>query len=239
MNKSKAESFEIPGETKEKWQKIIEISAAIIGVPAGLIMQVIEEDISVFLSSKTENNPYKPGDREHLIGSGLYCETVISTKQMLLVPHAPSDEKWKDNPDIKLNMISYLGFPINMPDGEPFGTICVLDNRENHYSQTYISLIENFREIIEKDIELLWMNHTLGETNKQLSDYITEIQTLRGIIPICSKCKKVRDDKGYWNQLEEYMEEHSQASFSHGLCEECAEELYGNEEWFKNSQNKE
>ncbi len=66
----------------------------------------------------------------------------------------------------------------------------------------------------------------------QLQDAMNEIKMLKGIIPICSKCKKIRDDKGYWNHLESYLEKYSDASFSHGMCPECSEELYGNEDWY-------
>ena len=66
-----------------------------------------------------------------------------------------------------------------------------------------------------------------------MSDSIQlEIETLRGIIPICSKCKKVRDDKGYWNQIESYIEKHSEAFFSHGICPECLDNLYGDKDWY-------
>ena len=60
-----------------KWQKLIDLAAQIIGIPAGLIMRITGDDIEVFVSSRTEGNPYKPGDSEHLLGSGLYCERVI------------------------------------------------------------------------------------------------------------------------------------------------------------------
>jgi len=60
----------------------------------------------------------------------------------------------------------------------------------------------------------------------ELRDALTEVVTLRGIIPICASCKKVRDDKGYWNQIESYIREHSEADFSHGICPECAKKLY-------------
>ena len=60
----------------------------------------------------------------------------------------------------------------------------------------------------------------------KLQDALNKIKTLRGIIPICASCKKIRDDKGYWNQLESYIREHSEANFSHGICPECAERLY-------------
>jgi len=48
----------------------------------------------------------------------------------------------------------------------------------------------------------------------------------RGLLPICASCKRVRDDKGYWNQLEAYVRDHSEAEFSHGICPDCAEKLY-------------
>ncbi len=60
-----------------------------------------------------------------------------------------------------------------------------------------------------------------------------ELKTLAGLLPICASCKKIRDDKGYWNQIESYISTHSDAKFSHGLCPECSEKLYGTEDWFK------
>ena len=53
-----------------------------------------------------------------------------------------------------------------------------------------------------------------------------ELKSLRGILPICASCKKIRDDKGYWNQIEAYISQHSEADFSHGICPECARKLY-------------
>lgn len=61
----------------------------------------------------------------------------------------------------------------------------------------------------------------LTELNDELNKSLEEIKTLRGIIPICSFCKKIRDDKGLWNQLESYLHSHSHAEFSHGACPEC------------------
>lgn len=60
----------------------------------------------------------------------------------------------------------------------------------------------------------------------ELSAALNEIKTLRGILPICSHCKKIRDDTGAWNQIEHYMTEHSEVEFSHGICQGCAEKLY-------------
>lgn len=62
--------------------------------------------------------------------------------------------------------------------------------------------------------------------NIKLQDALLKIKTLSGLIPICAGCKKIRDDKGYWNQLEEYLEKHSDASFSHGLCPDCFHKFF-------------
>jgi PAS domain S-box-containing protein len=61
---------------------------------------------------------------------------------------------------------------------------------------------------------------------KDLQDALAEVKTLRGILPICMNCKKIRDDEGAWTQLELYIKEHTGADFSHGMCEQCAEKLY-------------
>jgi len=63
--------------------------------------------------------------------------------------------------------------------------------------------------------------------SKEITEHLKkEIKTLRGIIPICSSCKNVRDDKGYWQQVEAYIRDRSEADFSHGICPECMEKLY-------------
>ena len=66
----------------------------------------------------------------------------------------------------------------------------------------------------------------LNERN-ELQKALSEIKTLSGLLPICASCKKIRDDKGYWNQIELYIRDHTEAEFSHSLCPNCAEKLYG------------
>jgi PAS domain S-box-containing protein len=61
---------------------------------------------------------------------------------------------------------------------------------------------------------------------KKLQDALDKIKVLKGIIPICASCKKIRDDRGYWSQIESYIKEHSEADFSHGICPDCAKKLY-------------
>jgi HAMP domain-containing protein len=66
----------------------------------------------------------------------------------------------------------------------------------------------------------------------QLKEALSKIKTLSGFLPICAHCKKIRDDKGYWNEIESYIHDHSDAEFSHGMCPECSDQLYGDEDWY-------
>ncbi len=141
----------VPEAFERKWQEIVTLAARIIGVPAGLIMRLHESEIEVFSSSESDGNPYRHGDREHL-GLGLYCETVVGKRSELLVPHALEDPAWEHNPDVALSMYSYLGVPIRWPDGEVFGTFCVLDRERNEYGRDQRQLVRRLAEIVEHDL---------------------------------------------------------------------------------------
>jgi len=74
---------------------------------------------------------------------------------------------------------------------------------------------------------------------RQLQDALDQVKTLRGFIPICANCKKIRDDKGYWNEVEKYVTEHSDAQFSHGMCPDCLQKLYPDFVTIKNEKSSE
>ncbi len=66
----------------------------------------------------------------------------------------------------------------------------------------------------------------------KLQDALENIKTLKGLLPICSTCKKIRDDKGYWNEVDTYIEEHTDVNFSHSMCTICSDKEYGNQDWY-------
>lgn len=78
-----------------------------------------------------------------------------------------------------------------------------------------LQIDQRHRAEAEKDALILRLRKTLNE-----------VKTLQGIIPICASCKKIRDDQGYWHQVESYVSTHSNALFSHGICPQCADKLY-------------
>jgi len=166
----------IPKDIIHKWQKFANLLAEFIQIPAALIMKLNPPYIEVFTSSKTNENPYKVGEKEYFDKSGLYCEHVIKTRNKLLVSNAIKEEYWNKNPDIKLGMISYLGFPLFWPDGEAFGTICVLDLKENHYNENQNSLLEEFKHIIETHLSLLYEN---CKRDNIIKDYMESEEMLR------------------------------------------------------------
>ena len=64
------------------------------------------------------------------------------------------------------------------------------------------------------------------ELVRELREALAEVKTLSGLLPICASCKNVRDDKGYWTQIEQYIQEATDAQFSHGICPDCMNKLY-------------
>ncbi|MBC8440771.1 MAG: PAS domain S-box protein [Deltaproteobacteria bacterium] len=86
--------------------------------------------------------------------------------------------------------------------------------------------------VISDITELKLREKDREELVEKLQKALENIKTLRGLIPICSSCKKIRDDQGYWNILESYIQKNSDAQFSHSICPGCSEKLYGNEDWY-------
>src|SRR5215468_11335816 len=166
--------IQVPSEIVQKWQEIVDLLAEIMHVPSALIMEVEPPNIKVFVSSESKGNRYEPGETACL-NTGLYCETVMKTRQSLLVPDALRDVDWKSNPDIKLGMISYLGFPVSWPDGQIFGTICVLDRKENSYSELYRKFVLQCRDVLETDLRAL--ARLSGELTRSEA-YLEEAQRL-------------------------------------------------------------
>ena len=177
-------TIQVPAQIVEKWQEIIDLLAAVLHVPSALIMKVEPPNIRVFVRSELEGNPYERDERACL-NTGLYCETVMKTRQLLLVPDALTDQEWNANPDIKLGMISYMGVPVAWPNGDIFGTICVLDGKPNEYSGLYKKLLFQCRDVLQADLKSLQASAELElkvlERTAELRRsevYLTEAQRL-------------------------------------------------------------
>lgn len=207
----------IPEGILEKWQKVVDIMAEILAVPSAIVTRVHPPEIEVLRSAQLPENPYKSGDKVEMASH--YCEAVVSRNRKLQVSYAPEDPLWHSAPEIDYGMYSYLGYPLCWPDGYVFGTICVLDKKKNTFGSRYEKVLTEFKDLIEAHLSLL-------EVNEQLRTALAEVKVLRGMLPICSICKKIRDDKGYWEKIENYIQQHSEAEFSHSLCPDCVKKYY-------------
>lgn len=109
---------------------------------------------------------------------------------------------------IVATILTVIGFHLSPPGGELWK---VLTNRA-------LALIAVWLVAV-----LSVQRRTLHEENEKA---LREVKILSGFLPICASCKKIRDDKGYWNQIESYIRDHSEAEFSHGICPDCSKKLY-------------
>ena len=190
-------------------------TAKIIGVPAGLITRVDDKEIEIILSSETDGNPYPAAFRSHYPDSGWYCEHTLKSKGLNLIPNALQDSRWKDNAAaVDLHMLSYLGMPINLPDGKQFGTVCFIDNKQNAHNDLHIRLVEQIKRMIELSLCIILAQGEIDRRDRLLDD-------LSKIYPICSYCKKIREETGKWVPVEQYINSLSGAMPSHGICPDC------------------
>lgn len=171
------DSVDVPDSLRQRWQAALTLLGELLNVPAPLVMRVHAHDIEVFATGQREGNVYEEGERAHL-DTGLYCETVMGTRSELLVPDARSDAIWDHNPDIKLGMVSYLGLPLEWPSGHVFGTICVLDRKEHHYSELHRRVLSQFRDLIQSDLALVFENHLLRQEIEERQAVETELRAM-------------------------------------------------------------
>ena len=206
-------------EVLKEWQSLLDDAAGILDVPAGLITRVDRKTIEVLLSSQTEGNPYPAGFTSQYPDSGWFCEYTLKSRDLNLIPNALKDPIWKDNPAaVELHTISYVGVPIERPDGGQFGTVCFLDNKENAQNDLHISLIYHVKRMIELFLRVIFDKEEIDHRDRLLNG-------LSKIYPICSYCKKIREEKGNWVPIEKYVKDVSGADASHGVCPQCYEKV--------------
>jgi c-di-GMP phosphodiesterase len=200
-----------------EWQNLLNEMAEILGVPAGLITRVDGKEIEILLSSETEGNPYPVACTSQYPDSGWYCEHTLKSRELNLIPNALQDSHWKDNSAaVELHMVSYLGMPIERPDGGQFGTVCFLDNKQNAHNDIHIRMVKQIKRMIELTLRIVLANEEISYRDRLLDD-------LSKIYPICSYCKKVREQTGKWVSVEKYVSDISGAKPSHGICPQCYE----------------
>lgn len=204
-------------DVMQEWQRLLDETADILEVPAGLITRVDRKEIEILLSSKTEGNPYPVDVVSPYPDSGWYCEYTLKSRGMNLIPNATKDPQWEKNSAVEnLGIIAYLGLPIERPDGELFGTVCFLDNKENPHNEMHIRLVQQIKRMVELTLRIVRDQKRIEEKDRYIKD-------LSKIYPICSYCKKVREKAGDWVEVEKYVKDVTGSLASHSICPDCYE----------------
>jgi len=199
--------------------------------------------MSASLSEKTVSKEYV----ENIISSMAESLVVISTTGFITTANPALYRMlgYEEGELIgkKLSTIFSTKLPFNGAERKDDRTYWIIQNEETAYrTKEGNSIPVAFSASIMRDTEgnplaIICVAQDITKQKKEveereklitdLQDAIANIKTLSGLIPICASCKKIRDDSGYWNKVESYISEHSEAEFTHSICPECAEKLYG------------
>jgi PAS domain S-box-containing protein len=169
----------IPEDVLRKWQRIVDLLANAMHVPSAVVTKLEPPHYTHYrtvVSSDSQGNPF-PVDEIFSMDIGTFCETVIKNREPLLVANALDDVTWTSAPEIQVGMVSYLGFPVLWPDGQMFGTICVLDDKTNRYSDVYQELLGHCRDVLQADLQ------ALARLGSELEEHKTHLRELFMRVP--------------------------------------------------------
>lgn len=169
----------------EKWQKTINLLAKLFDAPAGFLVQYTPNGFQVTIASEQDSNPYPAGgiiDPD----ANIFCRRIVETREELYVSNAKIEPCWDTNPEVRDDgFTSYLGVPVFWPDGEVFGTFCVMDYEETDYQDTYIELIHHLKDILEADLSMLGLYEQMQKL--AITDSLSGINNRRGFLVLAEQ----------------------------------------------------
>lgn len=165
------------------------------------------------------------------------CENVFSGNRVCIHQENVAEFFPEDKLLVEMEVNSYIGAPMLTRDGMLSSILVLLDDKPIQETEFFEGIIEFLAARIATELERYYIEeklqrqvvkktYELEKANQELTIALEEIKTLRGIIPICSDCKKIRDDQGYWQQVESYVGKHTEAKFSHSICPKCIKKYY-------------
>jgi len=149
-----------------------------------------------------------------------FCAHAILQRQPLVVRDAKKDQRFADNTLVKgePHIRFYAGFPLVTREGLALGTLCAIDRKPRELSAGQEEAMQALARQVMALLEF-------RRVSLHLAGSLDHIKTLQGLLPICAWCKRIRDDEGYWDQVEAYLHKYTGVDFTHGICPECLEKV--------------
>ena len=199
--------------TEQSYDDITTLAAHICGVPIAMI-SLVDEDRQWFKSRLGVEPQQTPREVA-------FCAHAILQDKLFIVRDATKDRRFAGSalvtgePHIRF----YAGIPLVNPEGLALGTLCVIDHRPRRLSAAQQKALQALSRQV---MALLESRRVLA----RLANALEQVKTLQELLPICAWCKRIRDDEGYWNQVEAYFHKYTGADFTHGICPQCLEKLH-------------
>jgi GAF domain-containing protein len=203
--------YEVLDTTPERaYDDIVKIASQVCGTPIALI-SLVDSDRQWFKAKVGLEASETPRDVS-------FCAHAIVDNQLLVVEDAAADHRFAANPLVtgEPRIGFYAGAPLVTAEGLGMGSLCVIDHQARQLS------VEQ-RETLEALARLVVANLEYRRVSATLATQLQNVKELGGMLPICCHCKKIRDDKGYWDRVETYVAKHTHANFTHSYCPDCAE----------------
>jgi len=199
-------------EAEQSYDDITALAAHICEVPIALI-SLVDEARQWFKSKVGIAQQQTPREIA-------FCAYAILQHEPFIVRDALKDRRFVDNPMVtdEPHIRFYAGFPLVNPEGLALGTLCVIDRQPRQLSPEQEKVM---RALARQVMALL----EFRRVSARLAEALDQVKTLQALLPICAWCKRIRDDEGYWSQVEAYFHKYTGVDFSHGICPECLEKM--------------
>lgn len=198
---------------EQAYDDITALAAFICDAPIALI-SLVDSDRQWFKSKVGLNVNETSRDSS-------FCAHAILSEGIMIVNDALRDERFHNNPLVtgEPKIRFYAGVPLRTPDTHQIGTLCIIDRQVRELSEYQTKTLKALARQVVMQLEL-------SRISAQLADALEKIELMEGLMPICSHCKGIRNDQGYWLTVEEYLKQYSNVEFSHGICDSCIQKYF-------------
>jgi GAF domain-containing protein len=150
-----------------------------------------------------------------------FCHETMNEHEVLMVEDLAVDERFWQNPLVVSGPLVrfFAGAPLATADGKVAGALCVMDTKPRRALSREKDMLRSLSRMVMTTMELRRVSDALAEE-------VVRVKNLSGLLPICSGCKNIRNDSGYWQRVECYVQENSAAEFTHGMCPDCAHKFF-------------